>query len=390
MNNTVAIIGGGMAGLGCAIALQKANKPFILFEASERFGGRVHSYQRKGLTVDRGFQVLLPHYPTCQKLLDYNKLDLCYYPSGAQIITDHGLKWFGKPFNYPTMYKKGKKLKASMSDYIQMGLDTLGGLQSPNGTSSPTNGHLKNCYSAAFNNEFLTPFFRGVFLDPECNTGVQQFKFYLNCFFRAGAAVPKDGMQAIPNQLVSQLPERQLQLNTKVTAINENKITINGETQSFEHIVIATDGNKAHQLLNQPTPPNTWHHVHNTILTTTQPTQLGPLTLISKKSPVSHLNIPTLLSNNLAPQNTHYMNVSHFDPTAPKTIEAEVHQLTNEHHWRIAWTDTINEALPKAQFKPKISSDHISICGDFTTFSSIEGALNSGYKTGQKLAKSAT
>ena len=91
-------------------------------------------------------------------------------------------------------------------------------------------------------------------------------------------------MQAIPNQLVSQLPERQLQLNTKVTAINENKITINGETQSFEHIVIATDGNKAHQLLNQPTPPNTWHHVHNTILTTTQPTQLGPLTLISKKA----------------------------------------------------------------------------------------------------------
>ena len=68
---------------------QKANKPFILFEASERFGGRVHSYQRKGLTVDRGFQVLLPHYPTCQKLLDYNKLDLCYY-----LVVNHYRSWF--------------------------------------------------------------------------------------------------------------------------------------------------------------------------------------------------------------------------------------------------------------------------------------------------------
>ena len=101
MDNTVAIIGGGMAGLGCAIALQKANKPFILFEASERFGGRVHSYQRKGLTVDRGFQVLLPHYPTCQKLLDYNKLDLCYYPSGAQIITRSWFKMVWEAIQLP-------------------------------------------------------------------------------------------------------------------------------------------------------------------------------------------------------------------------------------------------------------------------------------------------
>ena len=140
--------------------------------------------------------------------------------------------------------------------------------------------------------------------------------------------------EAIPNQLVK-IAGKYLKLNPKVTAINRKKIDNQRQTfQTFEHIVIATDANTAHQLLNQPTPPNAWHHVHNTILTTTQTTQLGPLTLISKKSPVSHFNIPTLLSNNLAPQNTHYMNVSHFDSTEPKAIEAEVHQLTNEHHWR--------------------------------------------------------
>ena len=161
---------------------------------------------------------------------------------------------------------------------------------------------------------------------------MQQFKFYLNCFFRAGAAVPKDVCK--PFRISWYNYRKDNYTKYKATAINENKITINGETQSFEHIVIATDGNKAHQLLNQPTPPNTWHHVHNTILTTTQPTQLGPLTLISKA--LYHILISQRCFNNLAPQNTHYMNVSHFDPTALKTIEAEVHQLTNEHHWRIA------------------------------------------------------
>ena len=48
MDNTVAIIGGGMAFTNMRNYFQKANKPFILFEASNRFGGRVHSYQRKG------------------------------------------------------------------------------------------------------------------------------------------------------------------------------------------------------------------------------------------------------------------------------------------------------------------------------------------------------
>ena len=314
-------------------------------------------------------------------------MDLCHYPSGAQIISDRGFKWFGKPFRYPTAYKKGKKLNATLTDYIQMGLDTLGGLQPPTGTSSPTSGHLKNCYSTAFNNEFLTPFFRGVFLDPNCNTGVQQFKFYLNCFFRAGAAVPKDGMQAIPNQLANQLPNEQLHLNTNVDNINQNSLTINGDTQTFEHIVIATDGHNAHQLLHQTPPKNAWHHVHNTILITSQPTQLGPLTLIAKKSPVSHINIPTLLTDNLAPQGTHYMNVSHFDSSNSETIESEVHQLTNEHHWRVAWTDTIAHALPSIQMTPKTINDHISICGDFTSFASIEGALKSGYNVGQRIAK---
>ena len=198
MTNTIAIIGGGMAGLGCAIALQKAKKPFVLFEASDRFGGRVHSYQRDGFTVDRGFQVLLPHYPTCQQLLNYKALDLCHYPSGAQIISDRGFKWFGKPFRYPTAYKKGKKLNATLTDYIQMGLDTLGGLQPPTGTSSPTSGHLKNCYSTAFNNEFLTPFFEGCSWIPTAILACNNLSFTLIAFLELGQLFQKMACKPSP------------------------------------------------------------------------------------------------------------------------------------------------------------------------------------------------
>ena len=71
MSKKVAIVGGGCAGLACAIQLTKKNIPFKLFESSHELGGRVGSYHRKQLIVDKGFQVFLPSYSTAKKLLNY-------------------------------------------------------------------------------------------------------------------------------------------------------------------------------------------------------------------------------------------------------------------------------------------------------------------------------
>ena len=109
VTNDIAIIGGGIAGLACAIGLESINIPYKLFEKSNELGGRVGTYTRDDLIVDKGFQVFLPHYKTCQQILNIKALDLCYYPSGAAIITDKGTKWFGHPIQYPNELKQGKK-----------------------------------------------------------------------------------------------------------------------------------------------------------------------------------------------------------------------------------------------------------------------------------------
>src|ERR1044071_2581430 len=39
----VAIVGGGIAGLTAGLTLMKAGVPFVIYEAAERIGGRMHS-----------------------------------------------------------------------------------------------------------------------------------------------------------------------------------------------------------------------------------------------------------------------------------------------------------------------------------------------------------
>ncbi|RAP25018.1 hypothetical protein DID73_00505 [Candidatus Marinamargulisbacteria bacterium SCGC AG-343-K17] len=379
MGREIAIIGGGLAGLSCAIGLQELGIPFKLFEASNELGGRVGSYKRKQLIVDKGFQVFLPHYKTSQQLLDISKLDLCYYPSGATIITNDGPKWFG--YNYPEKLKTGKKVDARWTDYIQLGIDVLRGISRPRKPGSQCIDHFKKNYSESFSSEFLEPFFRGVFLDPSCEKSVRQFQYYLHCFFRKGAAIPKLGINEIPKQLVRKIQPSAIEMDSPISKIESNKLWINNKEHKFQHIVIATDFSTCYKLLKIPEPTNPWSHVTNYILAKRADTQLSPLILNTTTSPISHINIPTLISKHLAPDNTHYMNVSTFNEDDPKAIEQEVHKLTGETDWNFVWHNTIHKALPKYHhLVPNILNDQISICGDWTNFPSIEGAIESGYR----------
>ncbi len=385
MGSEIAIIGGGLAGLTCAINCEKFGIAYKLFEASDTLGGRVGSYTRKQLIVDKGFQVFLPHYKTSQHYLDLNALDLCYYPSGAAIISDKGQQWFGHPLDYPNHLKKGIKVTATWRDYIQLGIDVIKGIQQPSGPKEQCIDHFNNLFSKEFSNNFIKPFFRGVFLDPNNEKSINQYQYYLHCFFRKGAAIPKHGMQEIPKQMALKLNKKNIELNSKASKIDGNQVVINEQTHTFKHIVIATDFSTCYKLLKIPEPMNPWCSVTNYIFAKKTETQCSPLTLISKASNVSHINIPTLISSELAPKGTHYMNVSTFKDVNPKKIEADVHELTNESDWSFVWHDTISKALPKFQLSPQINNDHISICGDWTRFPSIEGAIQSGHHESKKL-----
>ena len=66
----VAIVGGGLAGLTTALALQESGLRATIYEARPRLGGATHSFQRDGLTVDNGQHIILKCCTAYQGLLE--------------------------------------------------------------------------------------------------------------------------------------------------------------------------------------------------------------------------------------------------------------------------------------------------------------------------------
>ena len=72
----MAVVGGGLAGIAAAVALQEAGIDVELYEARPRLGGATHSFQRAGsdggpdLTVDNGQHVMLRAFTAYRGLLD--------------------------------------------------------------------------------------------------------------------------------------------------------------------------------------------------------------------------------------------------------------------------------------------------------------------------------
>jgi len=78
----IAVIGGGVAGLTCAIRLAEAAHHVVLFEAAPRLGGRTRSFFHAptGTWVDNGPHLLIGAYSATRQLLhDCNADDMVYW-----------------------------------------------------------------------------------------------------------------------------------------------------------------------------------------------------------------------------------------------------------------------------------------------------------------------
>lgn len=80
---TVAIIGGGWAGLAAAITLAQQQIPVKLFESAAQFGGRARRLNLNNAALDNGQHILIGAYSETlrvMQLLDIDIEDVCYAP----------------------------------------------------------------------------------------------------------------------------------------------------------------------------------------------------------------------------------------------------------------------------------------------------------------------
>ena len=248
-DHKIHIIGAGVSGLIAAQTLENQGFSPIIIEATNFVGGRVKTDLVEGYQLDHGFQVLLTSYPAAQKFLDYEALELQNFLPGAAIFKDGKENLIGDPLRdfsllFPTVFsglvslsdkikilQLNLKLKAkSISDIFAEKEKT-------------TLQYLKDFgFSDQVITQFFKPFFSGIFLETKLETSSRMFEFVYKMFGTGNAALPKAGIQAIPDQLARKLKTTKFIFNRKVTSVKDGEITLeNDEVLESDFTIIATD-----------------------------------------------------------------------------------------------------------------------------------------------------
>ena len=243
------IVGAGISGLIASKVLEQHGYHPTILEASDRVGGRVKTDKVEGHTLDHGFQVLLTSYPLAQKHLDYKELKLQYFKPGAVLFTNGKGHSLGDPLRdsfllFPTVFNKA----ASLGDKIkifrlnrELKKKTLEEIFDAPELS--TLSYLRDYgFSETVISNFFKPFFSGIFLEPELETSSRMFEFVYKMFGEGNAAIPVDGIEAIPVQIKEQLSHTKFRFSTPVARVEEGKITLkDGEIIPSHLTIVATE-----------------------------------------------------------------------------------------------------------------------------------------------------
>ena len=207
----ILIIGAGLAGLTAASTLKKAGREVLIVEANDAVGGRVRTDIHEGFLLDRGFQILLTGYPELDRHLDLEALELNSFAPGANIFRNGKFEVISDPFR---SLSSGLLTITSSAITIQDKLALLRLRYSLiRGTALVSQNEDKNIlehletlgFSKKAINNFFVPLLGGIGLDPELQGSARLSLLILKMLFTGTAALPKNGMQAIPNQLAENL-----------------------------------------------------------------------------------------------------------------------------------------------------------------------------------------
>ncbi len=328
---TVAIVGAGVAGLTCARILHAKNVPVVVFEQSDRVGGRVRTDVEDGFRLDRGFQVVFTSYPAVRRQLDLNQLDLRRFQPGAIIARNGRRSVLSDPLRDPaaflpaalnmdvTLLDKLRTLALTFRLRSQTRCQAIAGGKDnvPDGT---TLAYLQRWgFSVKFIDNFIRPFYGGIFLDRSLQTSAKVFRYTFKMLSEGEAAVPATGVGRISDTLAAPVQRAGLlRLNTSVQALKREAdgqvsglILENGETFEAETVVVATAAPQAAQLTNQTMPTA---YVSTACLYYSGPTQLyRAKKLVLNANPDAFINNHVLLTNiapEYAPPGQHLLSAS--------------------------------------------------------------------------------
>ncbi len=403
----VIVIGAGVAGLRCTLELKKFGLNPLLLEASDRVGGRIRTDNLEGFQLDRGFQVLLTAYDECQTILDYEALELGAFEPGALIWTGSKFERLIDPWRRPKqLFRSALSPIGSIGDKLK-----IGGLREKlrrkpvnsiyEGEDSTTIEHLHNLgFTTDIIESFFRPFYGGIFLERELETSRKMFDFVFKMFSQGYAALPRNGMEAIPRQLSDQLDRDTVLLNIPVSELNPNYVVTNKGTR-FEapHIVLATDMKAASSLTEGSLSDRGWRPTHCTYFAAPKSPFPEPIIALngSESGSITNIAVPSDANPGYSKSGEALLCISTSKALTQEKLLEELNLWfgTASKEFRHLASYSIPFALPRQSpgdnlygKAPLKDESGFWICGDYRFSSSIQGAMASGRMVAEAISKS--
>ncbi len=395
----VLIVGAGLAGICCARTLQRHGVGFRILEASDGIGGRVRSDRQDGFILDRGFQVLLTAYPEALDQLDYEALGLRTFLAGA-IIRYHGhFLRLSDPAREPgamlnnlflpvgSLFDK-YRLWRLRYDLAHVSIEDL--FEAPETTT--LQALRQRGFSARMIETFLKPLIGGMLLDSKLTASSRLFLLAFKMLTEGDAALPAEGIGAIPAQLAKDLPEGSVQLNTRVRSAGRREVVLeSGETLAARAVVVATEGPEAARLLG-------WGHTINSrsvsvlYFAAKEPPLAEPMLVLNggSRGPANNLCVPNLVQPSYAPPGEWLVSATVLGwPTSDdkmliNTVRVQLRRWYGlvAQEWRLLRLYRIQHAHPVVypldwQQAPRLEAG-LYCCGDHRATPSFQGAMESG------------
>ena len=240
----VVVVGAGLAGLVAARRLADAGHEVSAFERRDAVGGRVRSREVDGVVCDRGFQVLFTSYPAVRRELDLDALDLREFTPGACIGRDGQRSVLSDPLRDPgALVESALNRQVTTADKLRTLLlerdVRRGDPESLFGGDDATieESLRERGFSRRYLERFVAPFYGGVTLDRSLSTSKQVFEYTFRAMSHGSIAVPADGMGAIARQLAARATDAGAEVVT-----GEAVLDIDRGVDARDGVTVETDG----------------------------------------------------------------------------------------------------------------------------------------------------